>query len=101
MFDDLMERDPKIRKIRAESEAKGTAKGKKIGLAEGEKKGETKGLQEAVVMVVEGRFPPLADLARSKVTRINTVETLTILLKSLTAAPNEGSAQTLLELLVA
>jgi len=105
MFDDLMERDPKMRKIRAESEArgvaKGEAKGKKIGLAEGEAKGETKGLQEAVVTVVEGRFPPLAELARGKVARINTVETLTILLKSLAAAPNEDSAQLLLELLIA
>ncbi|MGB8344231.1 MAG: hypothetical protein WCD86_05065 [Ktedonobacteraceae bacterium] len=121
MFDDLMERDPKMRKIRAESEARGKAaglakglaeglaegemRGKVKGLAEGETRGKAKGkaegLQEAVVTIVEGRFPPLADLARQKVRRINTPDALSLMLKSLAAAPNEAAARTLLELLVA
>ena len=117
MFDDLMERDPKMRKIRAQSEArgkaeglaKGEARGKAEGLAEGETRGKAKGkaegkaegLQEAVVTVVEGRFPPLADLARQKVRRINTPDALSMMLRGLAAAPNEDAARTLLELLVA
>lgn len=105
MFDDLMERDPKMRKIRAESEARGEAaglaKGLAEGLAEGETRGKAEGLQEAVVTIVEGRFPPLADLARQKVRRINTPDALSLMLKSLAAAPNETAARTLLELLVA
>lgn len=97
MFDDLMERDPKMRKIRAQSEARGLAKGKAEGLAEG----KAEGLQEAVLTVVEGRFPPLTVLARQKVQRINTPDALSMVLKSLTATPNEAAARTLLELLVA
>lgn len=93
MFDDLMERDPKMRKIRAESEARGKAE----GLAEG----KAEGLQEAVLTIVEGRFPPLTELARKKVQRIDRPDALSIVLKSLAAAPNEDAARTLLELLVA
>lgn len=89
MFDDLMERDPKMRKIRAESEARGKAEGK------------VEGLQEAVVTVVEGRFPSLADLARQKVRRINTPGALSMMLRGMAAAPTEAAARTLLELLVA
>ena len=117
MFDDLMERDPKMRKIRAQSEARGEARGKAKGLAEGEARGlaegeargeakgeargKAEGLQEAVVTIVEGRFPPLADLARQKVRRINGPDALSMMLRSLAAAPNEAAARTLLELLVA
>lgn len=105
MFDDLMERDPKMRKFRAQSEARGEARGLAKGLVEGEARGEARGkaegLQEAVMTVIEGRFPPLADLARKKVQRINTPDALSMVLKSLAAAPNEDAARTLLELLVA
>lgn len=101
MFDDLMERDPKMRKIRAESEARGLAKGLVEGEARGEARGKAEGLQEAVMTVIEGRFPPLAGLARQKVKRINTPDALSMVLKSLAAAPNEDAARTLLELLVA
>ena len=125
MFDDLMERDPKMRKIRAESEARGRAEGEArgraegealgkaegealgkaegeaLGKAEGEALGKAKGLQEAVVTIVEGRYPPLADLARQKVHRITKPDALSIILKSLAAAPDENAARTLLELLVA
>ncbi len=109
MFDDLLDRDPKIRKIRAESKARGKVEGKVEGKAEGKvegkaiglAEGEAKGLQEAVVTVVEGRFPPLVDLAQQKVTRINKPDALTLLLKSLTKAPDEDSARLLLELLAA
>ena len=101
MFDDLMERDPKMRKIRAESEARGRAEGEALGKAEGEALGKAEGLQEAVVTIVEGRYPPLADLARQKVRRITTPDALSIILKSLAAAPDENAARTLLELLVA
>lgn len=105
MFDDLMERDPKMRKFRAQSEARGEARGLAKGLVEGEARGEARGkaegLQEAVMTVIEGRFPPLADLARKKVQRINTPDALSMVLRSLAAAPNEDAARTLLELLVA
>ena len=39
MWDDLMERDPKMRKIRKESKAQGVAEGKAQGVAEGKTQG--------------------------------------------------------------
>jgi predicted transposase YdaD len=105
MYDDLIEQDPKMKKMRAESEAKGRAEGEVKGKAEGEVKGkaegEAKGLQDALVTVVEERFPPLAEFAQKKVTRITKPDALKLLLKGITAAPNEEAARLLLELLAA
>ena len=85
MWDDLMERDPKMRKIRKESEAKGEAE----GLA--------KGLRTAVVTVVTLRFPPLTGLAQQKVARICKPEKLSLLLEQVTSVPDEESAPSLLD----
>jgi len=89
MHDDLFEKDPKMRKLRAESEAKGKARGR------------AEGLQSALVIIVEKRFPPLADLVQEKVRRIDKPEQLTMLLQGISAAPDEASARLLLDLLVA
>lgn len=85
MYDELFEQDPKMRKIRAESEAKGRAEG----------------LQFALVTVVEERFPPLTALAKETVPHISKPNTLQLLLKGIAAAPDEASARLLLELLAA
>src|SRR5690348_2864960 len=58
MWDDLMEKDPKMRKIRRESEAKGRTEGL------------TEGLRKAIVTTVRVRFPGLAELARQRVAQI-------------------------------
>ena len=89
MYDDLFEKDPKMQRIRAESKAEGKARG------------EAEGLQLALVTVVEERFPPLAELVQKKITRIDKPDALRLLLKGITAAPDEASARLLLELLVA
>ena len=83
-YDSLIDEDPEVKERAARCKAEG----------------EIKGLQRALVMVVEERFPPLVELARGKAARINTVETLIILLRSLAAAPDKDLAQLLLELLV-
>ena len=121
MYDDLFEKDPKMQRIRAESkaegraegiiegeargiakgEAKGIAKGEARGIAKGEAKGEAKGLQIALVTVVEKRFPPLAELAQTKVQRLNKPDALNLLLQGIAVAPDEDTARLLLELLVA
>ncbi len=90
MYDDLMERDPKMIQIRAESEARGEAKG--------EAKGETKGLQEGFIDMVETLFPELADLARQRVAGITETVTLRLLLKGVAAASDEAEAKRLLDL---
>ncbi len=89
MWDDLMERDPKMKKIRKESEAKGEAQ----GLA--------KGLRTAVITVVTLRFPPLTELAQQKVTRIRKPETLNMLLEQVTSVPDEETARSLLDRIAA
>ena len=121
MYDDLFEKDPKMQRIRAESEAKGRAEGRAEGLIEGEArgiakgeakgeargiakgkaKGEAKGLQTALITVVEKRFPPLAELAQTKVQRLNKPDALNLLLQGIAVAPDEDTARLLLELLVA
>jgi predicted transposase YdaD len=109
MYDDLFEKDPKMRRIRAESKAEGRAEGEAAGEARGEAKGEARGeakgkaegLQLALVTVIEERFPPLAELVQGKITRIDRPDALRLLLKGIAAAPDEASARLLLELLVA
>jgi hypothetical protein len=89
MYDELFEKDPKMRKIRAESEAKG------------ESRGRTQGLQSALVIVVEKRFPPLADLVQQKVKQLDKPDQLILLLNGMASAPDEEAARLLFDLLVA
>lgn len=100
MYDELIEQDPKMKKIRAESEARGRTEGLAEGLAKGIARGKAEGLQEAVVSVVEGRFPPLAELAQQKVVKVKKPDALDLLLKALTVAPDEMTARVLLESLI-
>jgi flagellar biosynthesis/type III secretory pathway protein FliH len=105
MWDDLFERDPKMRKIRKESEAKGLAEGKAQGLAEGLAEGKAQGLAEglqtAVITAIEIRFPPLAELAQERIPQIKRPETLNVLLNQIRTVPDEATARMLLDLVAA
>ena len=100
MWDDLIEQDPKMKQIRAESAAKGKAEGKaegiSVGKAEGLVEGEIKGLQNAVVKIVRGRFPSLAELAEQKVAELYEPPILYYLVEQLSAAPDESMVRFLL-----
>ena len=85
MYDPLWEENSRVKQDRAESRAKGIAEG----------------LQEAVVTTVEVRFPPLTELAQQKVAQITKPDALKLLLKGISAAPDEAAARLLLELLAA
>jgi hypothetical protein len=85
MWDDLMEKDPKMRKIRKESETKGLAEG----------------LRTAVITAVRIRFPRLTELAQQKVDRISKPAKLNLLLDQITDAPDEDAARLLLDLVAA
>ncbi len=93
MWDDLMEKDPKMRKIRKESEARGRAKGRTEGLAEG--------LRKAIVTAIRLRFPSLAELALQRVAQISKPDKLNLLLDQIAAAPDENAARSLLDLVAA
>jgi hypothetical protein len=83
MYDGLIEHDPKMRKMRTESEAKG----------------KLEGLQEAVITVTEGRFPSLTELARQRAPRVTKPDVLLALVRGIAIAPDESSARVLLEFL--
>ena len=86
MYDDLTERDPKMRKILAEKEAQGEVKGK------------IKGLQISFIDLIEVRFPHLADLAHQKIELITEVNTLHLLIKSIAAASDETVVRKILDI---
>jgi hypothetical protein len=104
MWDDLIEQDPKMKQLRAESAAKGKAEGLSVGKAEGLAvgkaeglvEGEIKGLQNAVVKIVRGRFPSLAELAEQKVAELYEPPILYYLVEQLSAAPDESMVRFLL-----
>jgi len=76
MYDDLMEKDPKMRKIRAESEAKG--------------------FRIAIVTLVKGRFPSLTELAQQRVKQVTMPDDLRALLEKIISASDEATARRIL-----
>src|SRR5450755_108657 len=85
MFDDLMEKDPRMQRFRAESEARG----------------EIKGLQLSILTLVEARFPALLGLAQQRVNALTNLDELTALLRQVLAASDEEAARSLLTSLAA
>jgi hypothetical protein len=79
-FDSLLDENPFVQKRSAEAE----------------ERGRTEGLQEAVVTIVKGRFPPLTELAQQRVIHIHTPEALNILLTQVSTAPDEATVRFLL-----
>ena len=85
MCDDLFEKDPKMREIIERSRAEGLAESR----AEGKVRGEIRGLQHAIVIVVQARFPTLAELAAQNVTQVNEVSLLLYLVEALATVSDE------------
>jgi hypothetical protein len=59
--------------------------------------GVQQGLQQALLDVIEVRFPSLADLARQKVPQVAKTDALDLLVKAVAAAPDESMVRFLLE----
>ena len=89
----LLDENPFVQRKKLEAEEKGLEEGLQRGLQEG----RTEGLQEAVVAVIEGRFPPLTELAHQRVARINKTEFLSVLLRQVVAARDEDRARFVLD----
>jgi hypothetical protein len=88
MYDHLLESSSKIKKIRAESEAKGRV--------EGRVEGQTEELREAIVSFVKARFPSLVPLAQKRVAQLKKPATLRSLRESVYVAPDEAAMRALL-----
>lgn len=84
MWDSLIEQDPKMKQIRAQSKA------------EGEAKGELKASQIMVLDLIEVRFPQLIGPAKQSVKRIKKLEALRQLAKQIAVAPDEATARQVL-----
>jgi hypothetical protein len=84
MYDDLMEKDPKMKKIQAESEARGEARG------------AAKTLRMTILLLVKGRFPALLEQAQQRVKRTTSIDELKQLFEQLASATDEVAARSLL-----
>ena len=88
MWDNLMEQDPKMQQMRAESEARGVAQGLSQGVA---------AMQGAVLDALKERFPHLAETARADVERIASLEALRPLIAEIIVARDEAMARRAIE----
>lgn len=80
MFERLWEEDPKIQKYLADKKA------------EGKVEGEVRGLQEAAIILIQMRFPSIADSAMRKVEQMSNASELKKLFKLIGNAPDETTA---------
>jgi pyruvate/2-oxoglutarate/acetoin dehydrogenase E1 component len=84
MYDDLMENDPEMRRLRE--------KYKTEGLAEG----EAKGRRVTILTIVNMRFPSLREQAQLHVAQVSDVDDLQELLEQLVSTSDEKTARALL-----
>jgi predicted transposase YdaD len=96
-FRSFVGQSPLVRKMLDESEAKGEAKGETKGRTEG----AVEALQHMLVGVVQGRFPPLTELAQRKASEVTELQKLQVLVKAVSTAPDENVARWVLTTLAA
>jgi hypothetical protein len=84
MYDDLMEKDPKMMRLRAQWEAKSRDEGR------------IQELQTMISAFVQLRFPTLVELAQQKVKHLSTPDELRLLFQQLMTASDENAARSLL-----
>jgi hypothetical protein len=97
MYDDLMENDPEMRRLRAKYKTEGLAEGKAEGLAEGLAEGAVKSSRAMILVVIKTRFPALAKQAQQRVVRMKKIDDLNELFEQLLSAPDEATARALLK----
>jgi hypothetical protein len=83
MYDDLMENDPEMRRLREKYQT------------EGEAKGEIKASREMILTVVKMRFPSLTKQAQQRVTQVANVDVLRKLFEQLMSASDEKTVSAL------
>ncbi len=80
MYDPLWEDHPKVKKIRAESRAEGMAEG----------------FRKAVLNIISIRYPNIAEIAQTEITRIKKPDALELLHRQIETAPDEEAVLWLL-----
>jgi hypothetical protein len=93
MDDNLFENSSIIKRIRAESEAKGRAEGR----AEVQAEARAEILRESILSFMKVYFPSLEPLAQKRVAQLKKLDILRSLLESAYVAPDEAAMRALLE----
>jgi hypothetical protein len=70
-------------------------------MEESREEGLTEGLQKAFVAIVEGRFPPLVELAQKRVAQVTKSDKLDLLVKQIVTIPDETTALWLINIIAA
>ena len=66
-------------------------------VARSKAEGKVEALQEAIIILVQGRFPALTDLARQRTSLMRYPNQLHAFMRRLSVAPNEESMRKLLQ----
>ena len=88
-LEDFLEQSPYVQKKKEQARE------------EGLEEGLTEGLQKAFVAIVQGRFPPLVELAQAKVSYVTKPDQLDLLLREIATIPDETTARWLLSTIAA
>lgn len=103
--DDFLAQSPYVQKKKREGREEGLEigreEGREIGREEGHEEGLAEGLQKAFVTIVQGRFPPLAELAQERVSQVTKPDKLDLLLKQIVTISDETTARWLLSTIAA
>ena len=75
--------------------------GREEGYEEGYKEGLIEGLQKAFVILVEVRFPSLAELAQQNIVQITKPDQLDLLIQEIVHAPDETIVRWILSTIAA
>jgi flagellar biosynthesis/type III secretory pathway protein FliH len=92
MWDNLIEQDPKIRQIRAESERIGEERGIAQGVEQGIEQGVV-AMQSTAQNTLKERFPLLATTAYADIERIKSLDALQHLIMEIIVARDEATAR--------
>ena len=100
-LEDFLEQSPYVQKKKQDSREEWIEEGCEIGREDGLVEGVAIGLQKAFVAMVEGRFPPLAELAQERVVQVTKPDQLDLLLMEIVPIPDETTARWLLNTIAA
>jgi flagellar biosynthesis/type III secretory pathway protein FliH len=100
-YDSLLESDPELQKEIQEKAEVSKLEGKIEGKIEGKLEGKIEGRQQAVLDIVEIRFPTLLEVAQEQIVHLNDTNSLSLLTKQIILAPDEATARWALSTLAA
>jgi predicted transposase YdaD len=96
MYDDLMENDPEMKRLRAKYAAEGRAEGEAKGKAAGLTEGKMKALRTTILTLIKVRFPALRKLTQQSISQITDADELQDVFEQLVSASDEATIREIL-----